>query len=206
MSDNIKNMFTNSDTSSDTNYMNLHLLLNTINELREEIGKMNEQLNKKFDHLLSFQTKPTTSKTKKTKKNNSPIMEYFINEYTNNTDKFNDVLDINIVNELMSEYENLFSDLDGNELKNKQAECIWSNLISNNKEILDNIEKLYNEQDNDEEQSDIVVKKPTAKKTTATKKPTTRKTKKIDDIDGEPSEKKKTKRATTVKKTTMTAE
>ena len=132
-------------------------------------------------------------------------MEYFINEYTNNSDKFNDILDSNIVNELMSEYENLFSDLDGNELKNKQAECIWSNLISNNKEILDNIELLYNEQDDNENLSNNVVKKPTTKKTT-TKKTTTRKPKIIDDTDGEIVEKKKTKRTTTTKKATMTTE
>jgi hypothetical protein len=205
MSDSIKNMYTEEKSvlSSDTDYMNLHLLLNNINELRQDINKMNEQLNKKFDHLLSYQTKPSNTKPKKSKKNNNIVMTYFTTEYVNNPDKFNNILDTNIVNELMSEYENLFKDLDEDEMKMKQAECIWSNLIINNKEIVDMIEQMYNENenDNDDNVSEASVKKAVAKKTVK-KATTTRKTKKAENSDTEVVEvKKTTKRASNVKKT-----
>jgi hypothetical protein len=95
-----------------------------------EIKQLLIETNKKVDHHFNIIEKNTTSKSKKSKTNSNPLRNYFINNYVDKPEQFDTVwTDPAEIEGVISEYEANWVGHDGDDLKNRQAECIWDNYI-----------------------------------------------------------------------------
>jgi hypothetical protein len=196
MSDNVRNLFAKDidPNLSDTDFLAfiLHHLKNEMQtqtlEINQNISELNKkiiELNKKVDYAFTtINPKSTTVKTKKSKKTEGPGMDYFMSNYPTNSDKFKALLDENDLNNLLNEFEDFLKDHDSDDLKIKEAEIIWQNIISKNDDLIQQINNMVE----GKEEIKSVKKKTTKKKTendenTEVKPKTTRKksTKKKED-------------------------
>ena len=196
ISDSIRNMYPSILSSENTDLEVITLLLQNM-EVKMETGL--REISQKLDHTLALQNKPMMGKNiKKSKSSITPGNTYFLNAYVDNHEQFQNDLDQEEVEKTLLEFEDILKDYEGEELKNRQAELIWSNLVTKHTNLVEKFEKLAAE---NPETVQTSAKKTTKKATklvtddkTEVKK--TKKSKKASKEDDEVEEKpKKSKKA-----------
>lgn len=162
ISDRVRNLFSKDISQDDSDADAILLVLHQLITL--ENTHYNE-LNSKLDHKFALQPKLNSGgKSKKTKKDNDPTMVYFLNEYGENPKQFAKVLKSQVVKDTLNEFEDLWKDEEDEEVvKNKQAQCVWTQLVVNDKDLYEVVRQMAVEANGEEEA-------PVSKKKSSTKK------------------------------------
>jgi hypothetical protein len=135
----------------------LEAILLVLQHIRVNQEIQYRELSQKLDHFLALQSKPVAAtKSKKPKKSSSPAMSHFIATYLDQADSYRSRLGADVVDALLSEYEDLFKDMEPKEQAEKQAELIWMHLAQKDEEFINHLES---EVKNDEDDASIASKK-----------------------------------------------
>ena len=145
----IRSLFSTIVADDDTD---LEAILLVLQHIRVNQETQYRELSQKLDHFLSLQSKPVmATKTKKPKKASSPAMSHFIATYFEQADAYKSKLGAEVVDALLSEYEDLFKDMEPKEQAEKQAELIWMHLAQKDEEF---IKQLEGETKEDEDEAE----------------------------------------------------